>query len=79
MFSVYKALHGFMVHSEDFSDSPQFSTGPLSLAMPDLNIWGANLSPSLERDKAGNKPLCRAEEGFSCFLSLPLLSSLRNL
>uniref|UniRef100_A0A3B4TCZ5 Uncharacterized protein n=1 Tax=Seriola dumerili TaxID=41447 RepID=A0A3B4TCZ5_SERDU len=35
------------------------STGPLSPATPDLNIWEANLSPSPERDKAGNQPLCR--------------------
>uniref|UniRef100_A0A3B4XTS1 Uncharacterized protein n=1 Tax=Seriola lalandi dorsalis TaxID=1841481 RepID=A0A3B4XTS1_SERLL len=34
-------------------------TGPLSPATPDLNIWEANLSPSPERDKAGNQPLCR--------------------
>uniref|UniRef100_A0A4W6EN90 Uncharacterized protein n=1 Tax=Lates calcarifer TaxID=8187 RepID=A0A4W6EN90_LATCA len=57
-----------------------YSTGPLSPATPDLNIWEANLSPSPERDKAGNQPLCRAEEGFSCFLSICFsLSSLSNL
>lgn len=41
------------------------STGPLSPATPDLNIWEANLSPSPERDKAGNQPLCRAAFCFS--------------
>lgn len=45
----------------------QPSTGPLSPATPDLNIWEANLSPGPERDKAGKQPLCRAKEGFSCF------------
>lgn len=52
--------------------SAQFSAGPLNPATPDLNIWEANLSPSPERDKAGSQPLCRAEEGFSGFLSVLL-------
>uniref|UniRef100_A0A3Q3SUD4 Uncharacterized protein n=1 Tax=Mastacembelus armatus TaxID=205130 RepID=A0A3Q3SUD4_9TELE len=62
--------NGFIVHSEGFPGLPQSSAGPLSLAMSDLNIWEANLSPSPERDEAGNQPLCRAEEDFFCFLSI---------
>jgi len=35
----------------------QRDPGPLRAATPDLNIWGANLSLTPERNKAGNKPL----------------------
>uniref|UniRef100_A0A8C9ZDZ4 Uncharacterized protein n=1 Tax=Sander lucioperca TaxID=283035 RepID=A0A8C9ZDZ4_SANLU len=60
---------GFHFNVCSHQQLPHF-TGPLSPATPDLNIWEANLSPSPERDKAGNQPLCRAEEGFSLFFSL---------
>lgn len=44
------------------------SAVPLSPAMPDLNIWEANLSTGPERDKAGKQPLCISEEGLSLSL-----------
>lgn len=44
----------------------QRDPGPLRAATPDLNIWGANLSLTPERSKAGNQPLCRTGEIVFC-------------